>query len=89
MASVQYVWLLDTCVHTAVLYTRILSTLQQKTVHKDAVHQRNPPKFEKCEDMSNLTYLSEAAILHNLRSRYYMQRIYVSVYGIILSWLHH
>ncbi|XP_067938044.1 myosin heavy chain, striated muscle-like isoform X3 [Watersipora subatra] len=48
----------------------------QKTVNKDQVHQRNPPKFEKCEDMSNLTYLSEAAILHNLRQRYTSQRIY-------------
>ena len=47
---------------------------------KDDVHQRNPPKFEKCEDMSNLTYLSEAAILHNLRSRYIAQRIYVSIH---------
>ena len=45
---------------------------------KEDVHQRNPPKFEKTEDMANLTYLSEAAILHNLRERYYVWRIYVS-----------
>lgn len=45
---------------------------------KDDVHQRNPPKFEKTEDMANLTYLSEAAILHNLRERYHCWRIYVS-----------
>lgn len=45
---------------------------------KEDVHQRNPPKYEKSEDMANLTYLSEAAILHNLRERYYAWRIYVS-----------
>ena len=38
----------------------------------------NPPKFEKCEDMSNLTYLNEASVLHNLRSRYQAKLIYVS-----------
>ena len=37
----------------------------------------NPPKFEKCEDMSNLTYLNEASVLHNLRSRYQAKLIYV------------
>lgn len=52
--------------------------LQQRAVMKEDVHQRNPPKFEKTEDMANLTYLSEAAILHNLRERYYVWRIYVS-----------
>lgn len=45
---------------------------------KEDVHQRNPPKFEKTEDMANLTYLSEAGILHNLRERYHAWRIYVS-----------
>ena len=30
----------------------------------------NPPKFEKCEDMANLTFLSEAAVFWNLKSRY-------------------
>lgn len=56
-----------------------LHHLQQKTVKKDDIQQRNPPKYEKCEDMANLTYLSEAAILHNLRTRYVAQRIYVSI----------
>lgn len=51
---------------------------------KEDVHQRNPPKFEKTEDMANLTYLSEAAILHNLRERYHNWRIYVSLLGVYL-----
>jgi len=38
----------------------------------------NPPKFEKIEDMANLTYLNEASVLHNLRSRYSNGFIYVS-----------
>jgi myosin heavy chain 6/7 len=33
------------------------------------VQQVNPPKFERCEDMSNLTYLNEASVLHNLKAR--------------------
>ena len=43
--------------------------------------QVNPPKFEKCEDMSNLTYLNEASVLHNLKARYQAKLIYVSLRG--------
>lgn len=39
----------------------------------------NPPKFEKAEDMANLTYLNEASVLHNLKQRYFTGLIYVSV----------
>jgi myosin protein heavy chain len=40
-------------------------------------HQKvNPPKFEKEEDMSNLTWLNEAAVLHNLKERYHAGLIY-------------
>ena len=39
----------------------------------------NPPKFEKTEDMADLTYLNEGAVLHNLRQRYYAMMIYVSL----------
>ena len=41
------------------------------------MQQVNPPKFERCEDMSNLTYLNEASVLHNLKSRYVAKLIYV------------
>lgn len=37
----------------------------------------NPPKFEKAEDMSNLTFLNDASVLYNLRSRYATMLIYV------------
>lgn len=53
------------------------------TVSKDVIQKMNPPKFEKVEDMANLTYLNEASVLYNLKSRYYSGLIYV-----ILSFLH-
>lgn len=40
----------------------------------------NPPKFEKAEDMANLTYLNEASVLHNLKQRYFTGLIYVSTF---------
>ncbi|OXA50729.1 myosin heavy chain, muscle [Folsomia candida] len=47
-----------------------------KNFKKDLVGQVNPPKYEKCEDMSNLTFLNDASVLHNLRQRYYARLIY-------------
>ena len=52
---------------------------QIKDFKKDQVGQVNPPKYEKCEDMSNLTYLNDASVLHNLKQRYYNKLIYVSI----------
>ena len=52
-------------------------------VHKDEVQKMNPPKFEKVEDMAELSFLNEASVLHNLTSRYYSGLIYVSSH---LSW---
>ncbi|XP_026327815.1 myosin heavy chain, muscle isoform X45 [Hyposmocoma kahamanoa] len=49
---------------------------EERTIKKDLVGQVNPPKFEKVEDMADLTYLNEAAVLHNLRQRYYAKLIY-------------
>ncbi|XP_038110383.1 myosin heavy chain, muscle isoform X25 [Culex quinquefasciatus] len=49
---------------------------ETKDFKKDLVGQVNPPKYEKCEDMSNLTYLNDASVLHNLRERYRAKLIY-------------
>ncbi|RZB40752.1 myosin heavy chain, muscle isoform X13 [Asbolus verrucosus] len=49
---------------------------EEKSFKKDQVHQVNPPKYEKVEDMADLTYLNEGAVLHNLRQRYYSKLIY-------------
>ncbi|XP_013793706.2 myosin heavy chain, muscle-like, partial [Limulus polyphemus] len=48
-----------------------------RVIKKDQLQQVNPPKFEKAEDMSNLTYLNDASVLHNLKQRYYSKLIYV------------
>ncbi|XP_071512372.1 myosin heavy chain, muscle-like [Panulirus ornatus] len=49
---------------------------ETKNWKKDLVQQVNPPKYEKCEDMSNLTYLNDASVLYNLKSRYVARLIY-------------
>ncbi|XP_072381322.1 myosin heavy chain, muscle isoform X44 [Diabrotica undecimpunctata] len=49
---------------------------EEKNFKKDQVTQVNPPKYEKAEDMSNLTYLNDASVLHNLKQRYYHKLIY-------------
>ena len=48
---------------------------------KDLIQQMNPPKFEKLEDMADLTYLNEASVLYNLRARYTAGYIYVSYHA--------
>ncbi|XP_074602160.1 myosin heavy chain isoform X13 [Brevipalpus obovatus] len=49
---------------------------EERQIKKDLLQQVNPPKFEKCEDMSNLTYLNDASVLYNLKERYYANLIY-------------
>ncbi|XP_011883422.1 PREDICTED: myosin heavy chain, muscle isoform X22 [Vollenhovia emeryi] len=49
---------------------------ETKQFRKDQLSQVNPPKFEKAEDMADLTYLNEASVLHNLKQRYYAKLIY-------------
>ena len=53
--------------------------LQTLTVKADDVQQMNPPKFEQTSDMANMTFLNEASVLYNLRTRYSCMRIYVSL----------
>merc|ERR1711970_726817 len=43
---------------------------------KAEIFECNPPKFEKEEDMSNLSILNKACVLHNLRTRYKILQIY-------------
>ncbi|XP_050076436.1 myosin heavy chain, muscle isoform X8 [Anopheles maculipalpis] len=58
------------------LVTVALPGGEEKNFKKEQLSQVNPPKFEKVEDMADLTYLNEAAVLHNLRQRYYSRLIY-------------
>ena len=45
--------------------------------------QVNPPKMEKFDDVSNMTYLNEASVLWNLKSRYVAKLIYVSNFHLL------
>ncbi len=49
---------------------------QKKVFPSSSVGQVNPPKFEKCEDMANLTFLNDASVFHNLEVRYKARLIY-------------
>jgi len=44
--------------------------------HKDDIQRMNPPKFDKVEDMADLTCLNEASVLHNIKDRYFSDLIY-------------
>ena len=37
----------------------------------------NPPKFDRVDDIADLTFLNEASVVHNLRLRYGSGAIYV------------
>lgn len=47
-------------------------------VARDDIQKMNPPKYDKVEDMAELTCLNEASVLHNIKDRYYSGLIYVS-----------
>lgn len=50
--------------------------LQQRDVDSDAVDKVNPAKFDKADDMAELTHLNEASVVHNLHQRYMADLIY-------------
>merc|ERR1712213_278546 len=49
---------------------------EKKTFKSSEIGQVNPPKFEKCEDMANLTFLNDASVFWNLKVRYQVKLIY-------------
>ena len=56
--------------------TKGASAGETKEYKQELVTQVNPPKYDCCEDMSNLTYLNDASVLWNLRIRYVNELIY-------------
>ncbi|XP_037523042.1 myosin heavy chain, non-muscle isoform X1 [Rhipicephalus sanguineus] len=58
------------------LEVEVLETGKRFLVSKDDVQKMNPPKFNKVEDMAELTCLNEASVLHNIKDRYYSGLIY-------------
>ncbi|KAJ1360474.1 hypothetical protein KIN20_019458 [Parelaphostrongylus tenuis] len=64
-------------VHEGESYTLMMPDGSTKKLAESECQEINPAKFEKTEDMSNLTFLNEASVLHNLRQRYYSMMIYI------------
>lgn len=62
----------------------LAETGKRAMVLKDDIQKMNPPKFDKVEDMAELTCLNEASVLHNIKDRYYSGLIYVSS-AVLLS----
>merc|ERR1719449_435503 len=54
----------------------IVETSKKVLVSKDDMQKMNPPKYDKQEDMADLTCLNEASVLHNVKERYYSGLIY-------------
>jgi len=49
---------------------------EKVTMKAATVGRVNPPKFEKCEDMVNLTFLNDASVFWNLKTRYQAKMIH-------------
>merc|ERR1712172_344171 len=49
---------------------------EKKVFKSSEIGQVNPPKFEKCEDMANLTFLNDASVFWNLKVRFTNKLIY-------------
>merc|ERR1719412_3419395 len=54
----------------------IQETGKRVLVSKDDMQKMNPPKYDKQEDMADLTCLNEASVLYNIKERYYSGLIY-------------
>merc|ERR1719264_897799 len=54
----------------------IQETSKKMFVPRDDMQKMNPPKYDKQEDMADLTCLNEASVLHNIKERYFSSLIY-------------
>jgi len=55
----------------------VVAVGHEKFTHKvGEIGRVNPPKFEKCEDMVNLTFLNDASVFWNLKTRYQAKMIH-------------
>merc|ERR1712238_21286 len=55
---------------------KVMCGHEKKTFKSSEVGQVNPPKFEQCEDMANLTFLNDASVFWNLKVRFVAKLIY-------------
>lgn len=65
----------------------LAETGKRVTILRDDIQKMNPPKFDKVEDMAELTCLNEASVLHNIKDRYYSGLIYVSNFSFDLFYI--
>merc|ERR1719341_1479625 len=49
----------------------VVETSKKILGSRDDMQKMNPPKYDKQEDMADLTCLNEASVLHNIKERYY------------------
>merc|ERR1719341_470507 len=66
----------------------VVAVGHEKFTHKAAdVGKVNPPKFEKCEDMVNLTFLNDASVFWNLKTRYQakMNHTYSGLFVVVVN----
>lgn len=55
----------------------MFDALQFRRVPFGSLFKMNPPKFDRVEDIADLTFLNEASVVHNLKLRYGSGAIYV------------
>ena len=69
----------------------VVSVAHEKFNHAvKEIGRVNPPKFEKCEDMVNLTFLNDASVFWNLKTRYQSRMIHTySGLFVVVSLIHH
>lgn len=76
----------ERCVSPVFLPNVAYYFMQFRRVPFDALFKMNPPKFDRVEDIADLTFLNEASVVHNLRLRYGSGAIYVG-FCILTIWL--
>merc|ERR1711884_707152 len=54
----------------------VVGGFEKKVFKSEEIGQVNPPKFEMCEDMANLTFLNDGSVFWNLKIRYCAKLIY-------------
>lgn len=59
------------------LVVNLADGTEERTVNINSTEKMNPPKFDRAEDMADLTHLNEASVVHNLKLRYQSNLIYV------------
>lgn len=69
------------------LHVKCLDDDSDVTISVDEVEKVNPPKFDRVDDMAELTHLNEASVVYNLSSRYMADSIYVSASLVSNSFL--